>query len=451
MKNERLIVIGGDAAGLSAASKAKRQNPELEIIVFEKQEYISFGLCGLPYYISGAVKNLEDLLAISPKEFQEKRDINVKLNHEVTEIKPDKKSLLVKHKEDKEFGIDYDKLLIAIGAHAITPPLKNIDLENIFTLHWLNDGKKIKNFIQQENPKKAVATSGYIGLETAEAFKELGLDVSVVAKYDNLLPMVDSEIADPLEKMLLKHDVDVYKENEITGFEGNEENKVKKVITNKEEINADFVLLSVGAAPTVELAEKAGIKTGDTGAIVVDEKMKTNFEDIYAAGDCVETTNIVSGEKVNIPLGDIANRQGRIAGTNMAGGEASFPGVLGTAITKVFDLGVARTGLSEKEAKKSGFDYLTTTINHGTRAFYYPGGSKLTIKLIVEKDTGRLIGGQMAGEEGVGQRIDVLASLIYNKNTVQEIQNIDLAYAPPFSPAWDPIQTAAKVATSKLE
>lgn len=451
MKNERLIVIGGDAAGLSAASKAKRENPELEVIVFEKQEYISFGLCGLPYYISGVVENLEDLLAVSPEEFREKRDIDVKLEHEVTKIKPDEKSLVVKHKAGEEFEMDYDKLLIATGVHARTPHLENMDLDNIFTLHWLNDGKKIRNFIQEENPQKVVVTSGYIGLEMAEAFRKLGLDVSAVAKYEDLLPMVDPEIAEPLEEVLSKHDVDLYKEHEITGFEGNEENEVKKVVTSKGEIDADFVLLSVGVVPNVELAEEAGIKTGETGGIVVNERMETNLEGIYAAGDCIETTNIISEDKVNIPLGDVANRQGRIAGTNIAGGDASFPGVLGTAITKVFELGVARTGLSEKEAKKSDFDYITTTINHGTRAFYYPGGTKLTIKLIVEKDTGRLTGAQMAGEEGVGQRIDVLASLIYNQNTVQEIQNLDLAYAPPFSPAWDPIQTAAKVAASKLE
>ncbi len=450
MSDGKLVVIGGDAAGMSAASKAKRENPDLDVTVFEKQEYVSFGLCGLPYYISGEVDDLDDLVAVNPEEFREKRNIDVRINHEVFDIDSKEKTLLVKDDDGEEFEENYDKLLIATGARAIVPPLDNVDLENIFTLHWLGEGEKIKNYLERKKPEKVVLTGGYIGLEMAEAFKKLGLDVTVVAKHEEILPMVDKEIGEQLEEKLENKDVELMKNSPIVGFKGDGNGKVQKVITESGEVNTDFVLLSVGVKPSSELAEKAGVKVGETGGIVVNKKMETRVEDIYAAGDCVETHHMLSGEGVNIPLGDTANRQGRAAGTNMAGGEVALPGVLGTAITKVFDLGIARTGLSESEAEESEFDYISTTIQAPSRAFYYPGGIEITIKMIVEEDTGRLLGVQLAGEEGVSQRIDVAASLIYNKTTVKEIQNLDLAYAPPYSPPWDPLQTAAKVASSKI-
>ncbi|MEA1992774.1 MAG: FAD-dependent oxidoreductase [Euryarchaeota archaeon] len=451
MKNGRLVVIGGDAAGMSAASKAKRENPGLDIVVFEKQRFVSFGLCGLPYYVSGTVKKLEDLLTISPEEFREKRNIDVRLNDEVIKINPDKKSVTAVNEKGKEHKKKYDKLLIATGAQARIPPLGGVDLRNIFTLHWLEDGKKIRTFVKEKNPKKVAVAAGYIGLEMAEAFKEMGLEVVILAKYNHVLPMIDQEIAEPLEKELRNHAVEIRKNSEILGFEGNERGEVQKIITKNGEVEVDFVLLGTGVEPATDLAKEAGIELGDSGGIQVNERMETSIKDIYAAGDCVETTHIVSGKRVNMPLGDIANRQGRVAGINIANGNASFPGILGTAISKVFSLGVARTGVSEKEAGEAGFEFITSTITASSRAFYYPGGCPITIKLIVEKQTGRLLGAQIIGKEGVSQRINVFASLIYNKTTVQEIQNLDLAYAPPFSPAWDPIQTAAKVASGRIE
>lgn len=450
MSGEKIIVIGGDAAGMSAASKAKRENPDLDVIVFEKQEYVSFGLCGLPYYVSGEVEELDDLIAVSSEEFREKRDINVRTNNEVLDIDSEEKTVLVKDESGEKFEGSYDKLLIATGAQAKVPSLDNIDLENIFTLHWLEDGKEIKNYVKENEPEKVVLTGGYIGLEMAESFTELGIDVTVVAKHEEILPMVDKEIGERLEEKLESENVKLMKNSPIVGFGGGGNGKVQKVMTEREEMDTDFVLLSVGVKPSSELAEKAGIKIGETGGIIVNKKMETSVEDIYAAGDCVETNHILSGKGVNIPLGDTANRQGRAAGTNMASGEVELPGVLGTAITKVFDLGIARTGLSEGEAKESEFDYISTTIEAPSRAFYYPEGREITVKMIVEEETGRLLGTQLAGEEGVSQRIDVAASLIYNETTVEEIQNLDLAYAPPYSPAWDPLQTAAKVVSSKI-
>ncbi len=448
MTEERLVVVGGNAAGLSAASKARRINPDMEITVFERQDYVSFGLCGLPYYIEGKVEDLEDLIAIAPEEFREKRDVDVRLNHEVLEIDTQEKFVVVENEEGEEIVENYDKLVISTGAHAKTLGLEGVDLEGVFTLHWLEDGRKIKDFIDREDPKKAVLTAGYIGLEMAEALREQGMDVTVVAKRGNILPMVDQEIAEPLEKELTENGVEILVDTKVTGFEGNEE--IENVLTDDGDLSADIAILSIGAGPTVDVAKETGVEIGDSGAIVVDERMETNVEDVYAAGDCVETNHIVSGGGVNIPLGDTANRMGRVAGENIAGGDTVFPGVLGTAITKVFDLGVARTGLSESEAERSDFDYFSTTIETPSRAFYYPGGSKITIKFVVEEDTGRLLGAQMAGKEGVSQRIDVCASLIYNEMRVQEIQNMDFAYAPPYSPAWDPVQTAAKVASGKL-
>ncbi len=450
MSGEKIIVIGGDAAGMSAASKAKRENPDLDVTVFEKQEYVSFGLCGLPYYISGKVEELDALVAVDPEEFQEKRNIDVRTNHEVSDINPEEKTVLVKDENGEEFKESYDKLLIATGVHARVPPLDNIDLENIFTLHWLDDGRKIKDYVEENKPEKVVLTGGYIGLEMAEAFTELGLDVTVLAKHEEVLPMIDEEIVEPLEEELEKNGVELRKNSAIVGFEGDDNGKVQKVKTKNGEVETDFVLLSVGVEPSSELAEKAGIKVGETGGIVVNERMETSVENIYAAGDCVETKNILTGEGVNIPLGDTANRQGRTVGINLSGGDATLPGLLGTAIVKVFDLAIARTGLSEAEAEESEFDYVSITIQAPSRAFYYPGGSEINVKIIVEEDTGRLLGTQMVGREGVSQRIDVAASLIYNETTVEEIQKLDLAYAPPYSPPWDPLQTAAKVVSSKI-
>lgn len=451
MSTEKLVVVGGDAAGMSAAAKAKRMDSDMDVVVFERQDYVSFGLCGLPYYIEGKVDNLEDLIAITAEEFREKRDVDVRLNHEVTDIDPEEKSVIVRDVESEEKNVGYDKLLISTGVHARIPDLPGVDLENVFTLHWLEDGKKIRSYLEEENPKKAVLTAGYIGLETAEALRERGVEVTLLAKYNRVLPMVDEKISDPIDEELNDHGVDIRKDSKATGFEGNGEGKLRKVITGDEEIDVDFAILSIGVEPTVEIAEDAGVEIGGTGAISVNERMETNLEDIYAAGDCVETNHIVSGERVNIPLGDTANRQGRVAGENIAGGDVTFPGVQGTAITKVFDLGVARTGLSEREAERSKFDYISSTIETSSRAFYYPENKKLLVKFIVEENTGRLLGAQMAGKEGISQRIDVCASLVYNEMKVQEIQNMDFAYAPPFSPAWDPVQTAAKVATGKLK
>ncbi|MEF8726239.1 MAG: FAD-dependent oxidoreductase [Candidatus Bipolaricaulota bacterium] len=450
MGTEKLVVVGGDAAGMSAASKAKRENPNLDVTVFEKKDIVSFGLCGLPYYVSGLVEDLDDLIAMTPETFREKRDIDVRTEHEVLSLHPESKEIVVRNGENGEITVDYDKLLIATGARATKPPIYSESVDNLFTLRWLKDGEKVRRYIENRAPQNAVLTSGYIGLEMAEAFRELGLEVTLLAKHENLLPMVDGEIADVIEEELSENEVELRTNSKVEGFKYREDNEIGKVVTGGEEIETDLMLLSVGAEPAVNLAKDAGIRLGPTGAIAVDERMKTNYRDIYAAGDCVESTHIVSGEKIFLPLGDVANRQGRVAGTNIGGGDAGFPGVLGTAITKIFDLGVARTGITERKAEELGFDFVSSTITQGSRAFYYPGGSKVTIKVIVEEESGRLLGAQLAGKGQVSTRINAFASLVNSETPVQEIQYLDLAYAPPYSPAWDPIQTAAKVAASKM-
>lgn len=450
MSDEEFVVIGGNAAGMSAASKAKRENPEMEITVFQEKDVVSFGLCGLPFYIGGVVEDLEDLVVVSKETFREKRDIDVRTNHTVTGIDPDKKIVTGLDGEDNEFEKSYDKLLIATGAHSKTPDIEGMDLDNVFSLHWLEDGRRIKEFVEKNKPEKVAVTAGYIGIEMVEAFLRLGVKPVVVAKYDHVLPRYSPEIIEPMNKELEDRGVEIVSRSKIQEIRGNGEGKVESILTDSGEIEVDFVLMDIGVEPTVEIARDAGIKTGSTGAIEVDERMETNIENVYAAGDCVESEHIISDEKVYEPLGDVANRQGRVAGINVAGGNAEFPGVLGTEITEGLGYTVAKTGLDQDEAKESGFDAISSTITAGSRADYYPGRSKIVIELTVEEGTGRLVGGQMAGKERVAQRINVLASLIYNGNTVDEIQNIDYGYAPPVSPTWDPVQTAAKVASSRL-
>jgi NADPH-dependent 2,4-dienoyl-CoA reductase/sulfur reductase-like enzyme len=451
MEKEKLIVVGGDAAGMSAASKVKRENPDFEVVVFERGGYVSYGMCGLPYYISGEVADLEDLVAITAEEFRQKRNIDVRLHHEVTEVDPEGKQVRVRKGNGEEFIVGYDKLLIATGARPKIPPIEGVELSNVFTVHWLPDGERIRKFIEKEHPKDvAIIGGGYIGMEMAEAFKKMGLNVTLLAKHDQVMKYVDPDIAQLIEEELIAHGVEVHKGSKAESFEGDSKGRVRRVNTSTGSYDVDFALMAVGVRPEVELAQGADVKIGETGAIVVDERMETSVEGIYAAGDCVETKHLVSGKGVYLPLGDTANQQGRVAGTNIAGGQASFPGVVGTSVFKVFDLAVGRTGLTKREAEQEDFNCFSSKITASSRAFYYPGGQPITIKLIVDSVTGKLLGAQLVGKEGVSQRLNVLATVIHRQGTVQELQYFDFGYAPPYAPVWDPVLTAAKVAAGKL-
>ncbi|CUT05288.1 CoA-disulfide reductase [Candidatus Kryptobacter tengchongensis] len=450
---ERLVVIGGVAAGMSAASRARRLKPDMEIVVFEKSGFVSYGSCGLPYFVSDIIKSPENLVVYDAKFFKEKRNIDVFVHHEVLKIFPAKRSILVKNLENgREFEVNYDKLVIATGARAVKPNIKGIELKGIYTIRFLEDGIAIKNFIRGNSPKKAlIIGAGYIGMEMAESLVSLGLDVTIVEQMPNILGNMDDEINEIVEQELARNGVKLLKSVSVNEFSGEDGYVKRAVLSNGQVIDVDLVIVGAGIKPNSEIAREAGVELGRSGAIAVNQKMETNVHGIYSAGDCAEAFHLVLNRPVYIPLGTTANKQGKVAGENAAGGNAIFKGIVGTAVFKVFELEVARTGISEKQAKSEGFDYVSTVIEHGSRAHYYPGGSKIRVKLIADKKTGRLLGAEMVGRDGVAKRIDVFATALHARLTVDEIGHLDLSYAPPFAPVWDPILIAANDLEKKIK
>lgn len=474
MKNrERLLVIGGVAAGMSAASSYKRIKPDAEVIVFERDYFISYGACSLPYYISDDVKDFNQLISLTPKVAEEERDIRVMLRHEAVGIDFSKKEVQIKALDKGvETSIPYDKLVIATGGLPIVPPLPGIDLKHVFTIRTLIDGIEIKKFIddwgsfqvcagspeclyinrfgaERRAMKAVIVGGGYIGMEMCESLRKRKVEVAVIEKMDRVLGTMDTSITSIVEEKAGDEGVKLYKGTSVEGFKGRN-GQVTTVITDKGEFEADFVLLSIGARPNTKLAGDAGIELGANGAIRIDEYLRTNIQDVYAAGDCAEAVHNVTGKKVYIPLGTTANKQGRIAGENAAGLNRAFEGVVGTAVTKIFDLEVARTGLTSLEAEREGYNYLVSTVKGRSRSSAYPSGKPITVTYVVDKDTGRLLGAQMAGEEGAAHRIDTLAACLYGKMTIEDVSRLDLGYAPPFATVWDPILVAANVALKKL-
>lgn len=450
---ERLVVIGGVAAGMSAASRARRLKPDMEIVVFEKSGFVSYGSCGLPYFVSDIIKSPENLVVYDAKFFKEKRNIDVFVHHEVLKIFPAKRSILVKNLENgREFEVNYDKLVIATGARAVKPNIKGIELKGIYTIRFLEDGIAIKNFIRENSPKKAlIIGAGYIGMEMAESLVSLGLDVTIVEQMPNILGNMDDEINEIVEQELARNGVKLLKSVSVNEFSGEDGYVKRAMLSNGQSIDVDLVIVGAGIKPNSEIAREAGVELGRSGAIAVNQKMETNVQGIYSAGDCAEAFHLVLNRPVYIPLGTTANKQGKVAGENAAGGNAIFKGIVGTAVFKVFELEVARTGISEKQAKSEGFDYISTVIEHGSRAHYYPGGSKIRVKLIADKKTGRLLGAEMVGRDGVAKRIDVFATALHARLTVDEIGHLDLSYAPPFAPVWDPILIAANDLEKKIK
>ncbi len=441
----RIVVIGGVAAGMSAASKARRIRPDIEILVFERSGHVSYSSCGIPYFVSDIVKSPEDLVAYDAKFFKEKRNINVFLYHEVISIHPEKQSILVR---DKKTGLEneyrYDKLVIATGARANVPPIKGIDLKGIFTIRILQDGIKIKNFIRENSPRRAlIVGAGYIGMEMAETLVKLGIDVTMAARGSKILGTMEKEIDEIVEDELGRNGVTLLKSTQVREFKGENGYIRRAIFNNGRSMDVDIVIVATGVRPNSGIAKEAGIEIGYKDAIRVNQRMETSIPGIYSAGDCAETYHQILKRSVYLPLGTTSNKQGRIAGENMAGGHALFKGVVGTSTFKVFDLEVARTGLSSREAKSEGFDYISNVIEQYSRANYYPGGSKIRVKLIAEKNTGRILGAEMAGRDDVPKRIDVIATAITAKMTAEDIGNLDLSYAPPFAPVWDPVLIAA--------
>ena len=442
---QRLVVIGGDAAGMSAASQARiRRGPDdLEIIAFERSSWVSYSACGEPYYVAGYVDRLESLVARTPQQFRA-MDIDVRTRHEVTDIDLTSRTVTVKDIEaDNSFSTGFDELLIATGAKPIRPPLSGQDLEGVHELRTLDDAARLRHIADGSTGSVVVVGGGYIGLEAAEAFHAQGWDVTVVTSGHLVLDRtLHSDLGQKVIDAMRRIGIEVVLNTRVECINGR--TRVESVGCSDVTYPADLVVLGLGSAPEVELAAGAGVPLGDTGAIAVDERQRTRSEGVWAAGDCAEALHRVTGRQVNIHLGTIANKAGRVAGINIGGEDAVFPGVLGTAITKVLDVEIAATGLRLADAKAEGFDAVEGRATGTTTAGYYPTASEITISTVAERETGRILGAQIVGGPGAAKRIDVFATAIWSDMTVQDLAWVDLAYAPPFSGVWDLIHISAR-------
>lgn len=431
----RIVIIGAVAAGTSAAAKARRNDDFAEIIIYEKDKDISYSGCGLPYYIGGDVEDINELTPRDVKFFKDKYDIDVRIQHEVISIDPDKKTLVVKNSLTNETFEDfYDKLVLATGASPFIPRIEGIDKKHVFFLRNVENARNIKAFMEQYKPTKAViAGTGFIGFEVLESLVNYSMDVTIVEVADKITPNLDNDMASFLENTLAKKGVKILKSTSI-----NQILDKQIILSNENILDADLVIMATGVRPNVVLAKNIGVKLGVTGAIEVNNRMETNIKDIYAAGDCIETFNAITGKPVYRPLGTTANKTGRIAGDVLSGGSLTYRGNLSTGIFKLFDLSVGSTGLSEKEALSEGYD-VEVVHNIKPNKPSYMNGQEMVIKAIADRSSKRLLGVQIIGYEGVDKRIDVFATLLTYKATVDELFHLDLSYAPPFSTTKDPV------------
>jgi NADPH-dependent 2,4-dienoyl-CoA reductase/sulfur reductase-like enzyme len=446
-----LVVIGGVAAGMSAASKARRLQPDLPIIVFEKGNFVSYGACGMPYYLSDVIPDPMKMVIRTPEMYNKKMGISVHILHEVLKIDPYKKEVQVKDLErGLIFNQPYSKLIYAAGARALVPDLPGVNLPGVHTLRTLDDGLIVKEALVDPSVKRVVIIGGgYIGLEVAENLRLLDKDVRIVEKADRVLINLDAEVSQLVHNELQQQGVTVHAGEGVTAFLGEE--RLTAVRTEKGEYPCDLALLCIGVCPNSELAGAAGIKTGVKGAVVVDRQMRTNLPDVYAAGDCAETYHRLLDKNVFIPLGTTANRQGRLAGQAACGEPENFAGVLGTAVAKIFEITAAVTGLTQQAAEAEGLTAAATTVSTLDHAIYYPNPRRIQIKLVYDQNTSRLLGGQIIGYEGVAHRIDILATAITAKMTLAELSEVDMCYAPPYKGVWEAVVVAANVAHAEWE
>ncbi len=450
MLANRLLVVGGQAAGLSAASRARRLDSRLHITVLEQGHHISYSACGLAYLLSGQVPRAEDLLVYSAEFFREQRNIEVLVGMRVVEIEPGRRRVRALAVETgQEHLFPYDRLVLATGTRPDWPAIPGMDSPGVFQGNNLAGTLALQAFLETgQRPRRAVVLGGgYIGLEYAEALRQRGLHVVVLHCGSELLEGFDPEINELVEQRLLQHGVEVFKGTPATAILG--QGRVQRVLSAAGRHEADLALVATGVVPRSEVAIAAGLSTGVRGAIVVDERMQTSLPGVYAAGDCAHTIHLVTGRPVYIPLGTTANKQGRVAGENAAGGNARFAGIVGTTVTRVFELECGRTGLSESEARAGGFRVVTAVIEHGSRAHYF-GAKQMRVKLLADRANGRLLGGQLLGEEGVAKRVDVVATALHARMNIEQLAGLDLSYAPPFAPVWDPLLTAANALGRKL-
>ncbi|HXR07261.1 MAG TPA: FAD-dependent oxidoreductase [Candidatus Acidoferrum sp.] len=443
MKNPlRIVIVGGVAGGASAAAKARRVDELADIQVFERGPYISFANCGLPYFIAGEIDDRAKLIVMTPEKFWERSRVRAHVNHEVLSINRAAKTVCVKQPDGRQRDVPYDKLVLSQGAKAIVPPIPGADQPQVFTLRDLPDMDRIAAFLKERRPRHAVVIGGgFIGLEMAEAFHHRGLHVTVVERNPHILPLLDRDMAAHLQNQIRREDFDFKTSADVTRFTGE-----GVEFADGSRLRADLILMSVGVKAEVELARAAGLEIGETGGVKTNGRLESSDPSIYAVGDAAETMHALTGARARIALAGPANRQGRIAGANAAGARLVYPGALGTSIVRILNMTAGFTGLNSAQARKAGFTFFTSLTRDPGHAHYYPGAKPVLIKILAEEGTGRLLGAQVLGEGGVDKRVDVLATAITGKMSVFDLENLDLAYSPPFGSANDPVNTAGFVA-----
>ena len=439
----KVVIVGGVAGGATAAARIRRLDEQAEIVVFERSGFISYANCGLPYYIGGVIEDPEELTLQTPESFFSRFRVAMRVRHEVTAIHPNKKTVSVTNLETGEaFEESYDKLILSPGAKPTQPRLPGVGLSKLFSLRTVEDTFRIKEYIQKNHPKSAVlAGGGFISLELAENLQELGMEVTIVQRPKQLMNPFDPDMAAFIHGEVRKHGVRLALGHTVEGFQ-EKDGGVDVLLKDETPLHADMVVLAIGVSPDTQLAKEAGLELGIKGSIVVNDRMETSVPDIYAVGDAVQVKHFVTGQDVLLSLAGPANKQGRIAADNICGGDSRYTGSQGSSVIKVFDMTAASTGVNETNAKKAGLDVDTVVLSPMSHAGYYPGGKVMTMKVVFEKETYRLLGAQIVGYEGVDKRIDVLATAIRAGMKATELKDLDLAYAPPYSSAKDPVNMA---------
>lgn len=439
----KVVIIGGVAGGATAAARLRRLDEQAEIIVFEQSGYVSYANCGLPYYIGGTIENAEELTLQTPESFDARFRVDMRVHHEVTAIHPERKTVSVKNLETgEEFDEGYDKIILSPGAKPTQPKLPGVGMEKLFTLRTVEDTLRIKDYIDAHHPKSAIlAGGGFIGLELAENLRELGMEVTIVQRPKQLMNPFDPDMAAFIHNEVRRHGIRLALGHTVEGFAEKDEG-VDVLLKDASPLHADMVVLAIGVTPDTALAKEAGLALGIKDSILVNDRMETSIPDIYAVGDAVQVKHSVTGQDVLLSLAGPANKQGRIAADNICGGDSRYLGSQGSSVIKVFDLTAATTGVNAQGAKKAGLDVDCVVLSPMSHAGYYPGGKVMTMKVVFEKETYRLLGAQIVGYEGVDKRIDVLATAIHCGMKATDLKDLDLAYAPPYSSAKDPVNMA---------
>ncbi|SCI74952.1 NADH peroxidase [uncultured Clostridium sp.] len=447
----KVLVIGGVAAGTKTAAKLKRENRDLDVTLITKGENISYAGCGLPYYVGGVIENKSDLIVNTPKSFSDLTQVEVKTGIEALSIDRNEKIVnAINLNNNEEVKFNYDKLVIATGADPVKPPIEGINLEGVYYMRTPNDAIAVREVVENDNVKRAVVVGGgFIGLEVAENLHEMGVKTTLVEAMDHIMPGFDDEVCSYVEDELMENGIMVLTEERLISIEG--DNKVKKVRTDKRAMKADMIVMAVGIRANTKIASDCGLELEVNKTIKVNEYMQTNDEDIYAVGDCVTVKNILSGKPVWSPMGSSANKEGRCVAKTISGEKTPFNGVLGTGIVKLLNLNAARTGLTEKDAKNLGYEVESVIVPIDDKAHYYPDSKMIIIKLIADKNSKRVLGAQIFGEGNVDKQIDIVATAITFNATIGDLQNLDLAYAPPFSTAIHPLGHVANVLLNKID